>query len=113
VSPSQPEAKARGFAKTIRVTDERLVVELTDGREISVPLAWYPRLAHGTPEEWRRWELIGRGIGIHWPDLDEDISIESLLAGWRSSESEQSFQRWLDRRAAGLPADPTQDDVLF
>ena len=52
-----------------------------DGREISVPMAWFPRLLHGTPEQRRNWELIGPGHGIHWPDLDEDISIEGILAG--------------------------------
>ncbi len=71
---------------------------LADGRVISAPLSWYPRLVHGTPEEWQNYELSGGGYGIHWPDLDEDISIENLLEGRRSQESEQSFKRWLKLR---------------
>jgi len=69
MSISRVEAERTAFARSVRVTGERLIVELTDGREISVPLPWYPRLAHGRPEEHQRWELIGRGMGIHWPDL--------------------------------------------
>jgi hypothetical protein len=63
-------------AKHVKVTDRALVVELRDGRSVSVPIEWYPRLAEGRPHERRHWELIGPGIGIHWPDLDEDISVE-------------------------------------
>ncbi len=85
-------------ATDIAVTDESLTVELSDGRTISVPLAWYPRLTHATPEERSRWRLIGRGEGIHWPDLDEDISVEGLLAGRPSGESQNSLKRWLERR---------------
>ncbi|HEX5436474.1 MAG TPA: DUF2442 domain-containing protein [Gemmatimonadaceae bacterium] len=87
------------LAQHIAVTDETLAVDLVDGRTISVPLAWYPRLMHGTPAERARWRLIGRGEGIHWPDLDEDISVENLLSGAGSGESQRSFQRWLERRA--------------
>lgn len=87
------------FAQTIRIAHERLIVELTDGREISVPLSWYPRLAHDRPEERAHWQLIGPGHGIHWPDLDEDLSIEGILAGRRSGESQQSFERWVAGRA--------------
>jgi hypothetical protein len=72
-----------------------------DGRTISVPLGWYPRLLHGTPEEHNHWRLIGGGEGIHWPDLDEDISVENLLAGKSSGESQRSLKRWLDERASG------------
>ena len=71
---------------------------LDDGRRISVPLDWYPRLAHGRVEERNNWELIGRGDGIHWPDLDEDIGVEGLLEGLKSAESPASFQRWLAAR---------------
>lgn len=85
-------------ALEISVTDDTLTVELADGRTLAVPLAWYPRLWHGTPEERQNWRLIGDGIGIHWPDLDEDISIEGLLLGRRSGESQRSLQRWLERR---------------
>ena len=93
-------------ALTVSVTDEALTVELADGRTLSVPLAWYPRLLHGTSEERRHWRLIGRGEGIHWPDLDEDLSVENLLAGKPSGESQRSFQRWLqNRRGDAQPAD--------
>src|SRR6266550_5509683 len=81
-------------AKTVKVTADSLLVELRDGRIVSVPISWYPRLAHGTASERRRWELIGPGIGIHWPALDEDISVEALLLGLASNESTASLQRW-------------------
>ena len=68
-------------ADSVTVTDDALTAELSDGRTISVPLDWFPRLVHGTPLERSNWRLIGGGQGIHWPDLDEDISIEGLLAG--------------------------------
>jgi len=86
-------------ASNVTVTDDTLTVDLADGRTLSVPLAWYPRLLHGTPEERRNWRLIGGGVGIHWPDLDEDISIDGLLLGRRSGESQNSLQRWLQSRA--------------
>ncbi len=82
----------------VEVTDDALIVELNDGRAISVPLAWYPRLLHATPKEQGSWRLIGRGQGIHWEDLDEDISVEGLLAGRASGESQASFKRWLEKR---------------
>jgi hypothetical protein len=88
--------KAR--AQQVTVTDESLVVELTDGRTISAPLAWYPRLLHGNAAERKNWRLIGKGEGIHWPDLDEDLSIESLIAGHPSGESSPSLKRWLAER---------------
>lgn len=78
-----------------------LTVELEDGRTVSVPLLWYPRLAHAAPKEREHWRFIGRGEGIHWPDLDEDISVANLLAGKRSGESQRSLKRWLEiRRSA-------------
>jgi hypothetical protein len=86
-------------ARDIKVTDETLAVDLVDGRTIAVPLAWFPRLAHGTPAERANWRFIGTGSGIHWPDLDEDISIESLLAGRASSESAESLEKWLAARS--------------
>jgi hypothetical protein len=82
----------------VEVTDDALTVELSDGRAISVPLAWYPRLQHGTPEERGNWRLIGKGQGVHWEDLDEDISVEGLLAGRQSGESQASLKRWLKGR---------------
>lgn len=85
-------------ALDVNVADDTLTVDLADGRTLSVPIAWYPRLLHGTPEERRNWRLIGDGVGIHWPDLDEDISVEGLLLGRQSGESQKSLQRWLERR---------------
>jgi hypothetical protein len=87
-------------AQQVLVTEDSLTVDLVDGRTISVPLAWYPRLFHGTPQERRNWRLIGQGEGIHWPDLDEDISVENLLAGKPSGESQRSLKRWLEGRQA-------------
>jgi len=86
-------------AQQVTVTDDSLTVDLTDGRTITAPLAWYPRLVHGTPQERNKWRLIGDGEGIHWPDLDEDLSVEGLLLGRPSGESQRSFQRWLDERS--------------
>lgn len=86
------------LAQNVTVTDDALIAELVDARTIMVPLAWFPRLAHGTPKERANWRLIGGGEGIHWPDLDEDISVESLLAGRRSGETLDSLRRWLHRR---------------
>ena len=86
------------LAQTVSVDDEALVVDLEDGRTITVPVVWFPRLAHGTPKERANWRLIGSGEGIHWPDLDEDISVESLLAGRRSGETQESLRRWLQGR---------------
>jgi hypothetical protein len=85
-------------ATNVAVTDDTLTVDLSDGRTISVPLAWYPRLAHGTPEERATWRLIGRGEGIHWPQLDDDISVEGLIAGKPSGESQASLARWIETR---------------
>ena len=89
------------IAQSLTVTDDSLAVDLADGRTITVPLAWYPRLAHGTPAERANWRLIGRGVGIHWSDLDEDISVDSLMAGRRSGETQESLGRWLERRKVG------------
>ncbi len=82
------------------LTDDALMVELSDGRGISAPLAWYPRLLHATDEEREHWRLIGKGQGIHWDALDEDISVEGLLAGRRSGESQESLKCWLEKRAS-------------
>ena len=90
-------------ARSIALTDDTLTAELSDSRTISVPLDWYPRLTHATPEERDNWELIDGGEGIHWPDLDEDISVEGLLAGRPSSEGAESFRRWLEAKRAGRP----------
>jgi hypothetical protein len=73
-------------------------VRLDDGRSLSVPLAWYPRLLHGTEAERANYELIGEGEGVHWPALDEDVSVEGLLAGRRSAESAASLAKWVQSR---------------
>ena len=92
-------AESRSVAATqVAVTDDTLTVELSDGRSISVPLAWYPRLLKGAAEERSRWRLIGQGQGIHWPDLDENISVENLLVGRPSAESQHSLKKWLTSR---------------
>ena len=85
-------------AQRVTVTEDTLSVELSDGRAISVPLTWFPRLVHATPQERSNWRLIGKGQGIHWEDLDEDISVEGLLAGRPSGESQASFKKWLEKR---------------
>ena len=90
---------AEAKAQDITITEDTLAVDLTDGRTISVPLVWYPRLMHGTEKERNNWRFIGDKEGIHWPDLDEDISIENLLRGKPSGESQSSFKRWLEARA--------------
>lgn len=89
---------AEAKAQSVEVTDDTLAVDLSDGRTISVPLAWFPRLLHGTAEERGNWRFIGDKEGIHWPDLDEDISVENLLLGKPSGESQSSFKRWLEKR---------------
>ena len=91
---------ARAIAQDVTVSADTLTVNLTDGRTVSVPLAWYPRLVHGTPEERNKWRSIGDGEGIHWPDLDEDLSVEGLLLGRPSHESQGSLQRWLKERGS-------------
>jgi len=87
-------------AQLVTVSEDSLIVDLVDGRTIIAPLVWYPRLWHGTPEERNNFEIIGDGSIIHWPDLDEDLSVAGLLAGRRSGESPQSLTRWLEERRA-------------
>ena len=82
----------------VEVTDDTLSVDLEDGRTIAVPLSWFPRLAYATPEERQNFRIAGAGYGIHWPDLDEDIGVEGLLLGKRSTESPESLARWLRQR---------------
>jgi hypothetical protein len=93
------EAELKGAtARNLSVSEDSLTVDLDDGRTIVVPLLWFPRLMNGTPAERANFRLIGNGSGIHWPDLDEDISIDSLLAGRRSGETQASLRRWLSSR---------------
>ena len=92
-----PEIRT-ALAQNVFVTDDSLIVDLDDGRTISVPLAWFPRLLNGSEEERNNWRFIGRGEGIHWPELDEDISIEGIIFGKPSVESQPSFKRWLEGR---------------
>jgi hypothetical protein len=90
-------------AVDVKVTEDELSVVLEDGRTLVVPLAWYPRLSHSTQRQRGRWRLIGRGLGIYWPAIDEDISVEGLLAGRRSAESQTSLKRWLEARGSVRP----------
>src|SRR4051794_36630048 len=92
------------FAESVQFSDDAMTVHLDDGRSISVPLAWYPRLLHGTSEERQSFHLIGDGEGIHWPALDEDISVEGLLAGGRPAKTDASLSRWLQQRKKGEAA---------
>jgi hypothetical protein len=89
------------LAVSVTITDDTLCVDLSDGRSISVPLAWYPRLMNASEPERDNWRLIGHGAGIHWEDIDEDISVEGLLAGRPSGESQSSLSRWLAGRKRG------------
>jgi hypothetical protein len=85
-------------AESVAITEDALTVELSDGRTLSVPLVWFPRLLHATPEERAHWRFIGTGHGMHWEDIDEDVSIENLLAGKPSGESQTSLKKWLQSR---------------
>jgi hypothetical protein len=99
---SLPDSPRSAMAQAVAVSDDTLTVDLVDGRSVSVPIGWYPRLSHGSTDERANWRLVGRGEGIRWPDLDEDISVESLLAGRASGESQSSLEQWLrSRRQAG------------
>jgi hypothetical protein len=85
-------------AVRVSVTDDTLSVDLEDGRTVSVPIGWYPRLSYGTSAERANVQIAGAGLGLHWPDLDEDIGIEGILLGRRSTESPKSFAKWLQAR---------------
>ncbi len=88
----------RPTAESVTVTEDTLTVDLSDGRTVSVPLAWFPRLLEADQEERDNWRLIGKGRGIHWEDIDEDVSVDGLLAGKQSGESQPSFKNWLNER---------------
>jgi len=97
-SLNTPVREAR--AQRVAVTEDTLVIDLIDGRSVSAPLVWYPRLLNGTPRERNNWRLIADGEGIHWPDLDEDLSVEAIVLGRASGESQASLKRWLEIRKA-------------
>lgn len=90
-------------AMALEVNEDTLSAELDDGRLISVPLTWYPRLVHATPAERNNWEIHASGQHLHWPDLDEDLTVEMLLTGQKSGESRRSFQGWLKAKQTGRP----------
>lgn len=96
VSSATDMAEAR--AKSVEVTEDAFSVDLMDGRTIIIPLAWFPRLLHGTIEERGRFEISGGGAYLHWPDLDEDLCVTDLLAGRRSGESPRSLKEWMGKR---------------
>jgi Protein of unknown function (DUF2442) len=84
----------------VTVSDEAVTFELDDGRTIAAPLGWFPRLVEGTRAERKNWRLVGKGLDVHWPDLDEDIEVQHVVLGVPSLEGDASLQRWLDERAA-------------
>ena len=98
-------AVALALPRVVNVTinDDTLSADLEDGRTVSAPIGWYPRLAHGTHAERADFQVSSAGDGIHWPDLDEDIGVEGLLRGKKSTESPASFERWLQRRKQPPP----------
>ena len=85
-------------AQRVEVREDALVVDLADGRTITAPLAWYPRLWHGNQQERTHFEIVGDGAYLHWPDLDEDLTVAGILAGRRSGESPASLKKWLATR---------------
>ena len=95
--PSAMVMLALPKALRVSVTDDTLSVDLEDGRTVSVPIGWYPRLTYGTAAERGNIQIAGAGYGLHWPDLDEDIGVEGLLLGKRSLENPESFKRWLEK----------------
>ena len=101
-------------ALNVVITDESLIVELSDGRTVSVPLGWYPRLSHALSAHRNKWELLGGGHGIHWPLLDEDISVENILFGQPSGEGASSFAKWREwygQQCAGKPQASTDSGI--
>ncbi|MBM3333254.1 DUF2442 domain-containing protein [Candidatus Sumerlaeota bacterium] len=97
-TPSALATLALSRVVNVAVTDDTLSVDLEDGRTVSVPIGWYPRLANGTPAERANFQISGAGYAIHWPDLDEDLGVDGLLLGKRATESPTSFERWLRQR---------------
>lgn len=103
---------AQAEITNVGITEDELTVHLADGRTISVPILWFPRLAYATPAERENFEIERRGI--HWPDLDEDVSIRTLLLGRGLGESRESLEQWLQRRQqvklATAPRRPNNGD---
>ncbi len=95
-------------AHRVKITNDSLIVDLVDGRTIIVPLEWFPRLLNGTQKERNNWRFTGKGYGIHWEDIDEDISIDGLLSGRSSGESQRSFRKWMDQRPRHLTRNHTR-----
>jgi hypothetical protein len=93
--------EADPIAVDINVTSDKLIVALDDGRSLAVPLSWYPRLLYATKTERKNWQLLGNGYAIEWPDVDEHIGVEGLVAGRRSGEAKASLKRWLSSRRKG------------
>jgi Protein of unknown function (DUF2442) len=113
-----PKLSAR--AVDVRTSDTDLAVRLEDGRTVAVPLAWFPRLERATPEQRKKWRLIGRGVGIHWPDIDEDISVENLLGAdgellMYGNSPAKTFvstdQGWVEMPDAGVDPGPVTPDM--
>lgn len=104
-TPSAVTTPALPRIVDVTITDDTLSADLEDGRTISVPIGWYPRLAHATPEERASFQISGAGHGVHWPKLDEDLGVDGLLLGKKSNESAASFKQWLDSR--NMPKDST------
>ncbi len=98
MSSSQIEVR-EPLAIRVEVSEDTLLVELADGRSIAAPIVWFPRLSHATSAERDEFRLLGGGTGIHWPLIDEDISVANLLAGQPSMESQASLKKWLAGRA--------------
>jgi len=95
---STSEGRPGARVKDVRFTDDVLVVDLLDGRTISVPLVWYPRLLSATPEQRANWRMAGGGFGIHWPDIDEDLSTEGLLRGAPARRGSAATRGWSSDR---------------
>lgn len=89
---------SKSLIESVSFTEDSLIADLSDGRTITLPLAWHPRLTHATVAERENWRLIGRGEGIHWPELDEDVSIENIIIGRPSGETQRSINAWLNQR---------------
>ncbi len=98
MTSSTTELLAIPIIQQVNITNDTLTVDLSDGRTISIPLAWYPRMVQGSVAERNDYCLIAGGGGIHWPQLDEDISLKNIILGQPSGESQTSFQRWLSSR---------------